>query len=247
MTKPQTCRTVPVVQAGIRMRSVVEKFSLLKIVCVVSVSCIATAIVSPAQTFTSLVRFNVNDGGDSGATLDFGSLAQGLNGDLYGTTEDDPNGGNVFGMSPEGKLGNLYDFCGQTNCTDGVFPYAGLLLARDGSFYGTTWGGGGDNQGGTVFSISQRRTLRTLYSFCSLPGCPDGAQPTAPLVQGERRGWELLRDYFRRWHYRRLRHPRLCRHSLQDHPDWYAHYAVRFLHPTVVPRRTYPVCRADPS
>jgi len=43
----------------------------------------ATAIVSPAQTFTTLAAFDQTNG----ATPRFGSLVQATNGDLYGTTE----------------------------------------------------------------------------------------------------------------------------------------------------------------
>jgi uncharacterized repeat protein (TIGR03803 family) len=39
---------------------------------------------------------------------------------------------------PSGKLTTLYNFCSQTNCTDGEYPYAGLVQATDGNFYGTT-------------------------------------------------------------------------------------------------------------
>ena len=37
---------------------------------------------------------------------------------------------------------------------------------------------------GTVFKITPSGKLTTLYSFCPLNGCIDGANPQAPLVQG---------------------------------------------------------------
>lgn len=73
--------------------------------------------------------------------------------------------------------------------TDGAYPYAGLMQADDGTFYGTTQGGGGTGCGasgcGTVFKITPQGTLTLLYSFC-LGGypCPDGYGPSAGLVQG---------------------------------------------------------------
>jgi hypothetical protein len=44
----------------------------------------------------------------------------------------------VFEITPTGKLTTLYQFCSQTNCTDGAYPIAGLLQASNGYFYGTT-------------------------------------------------------------------------------------------------------------
>jgi uncharacterized repeat protein (TIGR03803 family) len=69
------------------------------------------------------------------------------------------------------------------NCTDGSQPQAGLIQARDGNFYGTTYAGG-KNSKGTVFKITASGTLTTLYPLCSLSSCVDGAQPYAKLLQG---------------------------------------------------------------
>jgi uncharacterized repeat protein (TIGR03803 family) len=67
-------------------------------------------------------------------------------------------------------------------CADGLSPYAGLVQGADGSFYGTT-AGGGLNSAGTIFKISARGTLTTLYNFCSRNGCTDGSAPWAAVVQ----------------------------------------------------------------
>src|SRR5438876_10580870 len=51
---------------------------------------------------------------------------------------------------------------------NGQYPQAGLIQARDGSFYGTTSGGGIGNcfSGcGTVFKMDAAGTLTTLHSF----------------------------------------------------------------------------------
>jgi uncharacterized repeat protein (TIGR03803 family) len=114
------------------------------------------------------------------------ALVQGPDGDFYGTTHGaggEESAGTVFKITPKGMLTTLYSFCTKTNCTDGGLPYAGLIQATDGNFYGTT-GGGGAKDGGTVFKITAKGKLTTLYSFCSKPGCTDGQVPQAGLVQG---------------------------------------------------------------
>ena len=62
--------------------------------------------------------------------------------------------------------------------TDGANPYAGLIQATNGDFYGTTNDGGTQNRG-TVFKITPGGTLTTLHSF----HFTDGDYPFAGLVQ----------------------------------------------------------------
>jgi uncharacterized repeat protein (TIGR03803 family) len=69
------------------------------------------------------------------------------------------------------------------NGTDGANSTAGLIRATDGNLYGTT-SEGGAHSNGTVFKITPSGTLTTLYSFCSLSACSDGANPMGGLVQG---------------------------------------------------------------
>lgn len=66
-----------------------------------------------------------------------------------------------------------------TNCPDGALPYAGVIQATDGNFYGTTTGGGAYGYG-TVFKINSGGMLTTLHSF----GGADGEFPYASLFQG---------------------------------------------------------------
>jgi len=151
-----------------------------------------TAISSGPPTFTPLQSFDYTNGAYPQA-----GLVQGVGGSLYGTTfgggcgESGEEGcGTVFGISPAGKLTVLYVFCSQggNECTDGLFPEAGLVQGLDGKFYGTTSNGGAGygNDYGTVFSITASGDLTTLYSFCSQGGqqCTDGATPHAGLVRG---------------------------------------------------------------
>ncbi len=75
--------------------------------------------------------------------------------------------------------------------TDGANPYAGLVQATDGNFYGTTHAGGADNDG-TVFKITPSGNLTTLHSF----DLNDGGQPFGGPRPGHQR--ELLRNNARR-------------------------------------------------
>lgn len=80
-----------------------------------------------------------------------------VKGTLYGTTyAGGVNGGGiVFTVKPKtGAEKVLYSFCGQTGCSDGDAPLAGLVLVN-GTLYGTTFAGGAYGQG-TVFKIKLR-------------------------------------------------------------------------------------------
>jgi uncharacterized repeat protein (TIGR03803 family) len=140
------------------------------------VVCAAGAIDSPAQTFTTLASF---DGAD-GAYASFGSLVQGFDGNFYGTTYGGGanQAGAVFKVTPSGALTTLYSFCAQAACTDGSSPEAGLVLATNGNFYGSTTAGGASGDG-TVFEITPAGTLTTLHSFDGT----DGATPFDAPVQ----------------------------------------------------------------
>jgi uncharacterized repeat protein (TIGR03803 family) len=84
----------------------------------------------------------------------------------------------AFGASAGVVLTSLHSFQVFTN---GAGPTGGLVQGSDGNFYGTTSGGGTNNNAGTVFKISATGALTTLYSFT---GGKDGGSPQAGLVQG---------------------------------------------------------------
>ena len=134
----------------------------------------AAISVSHAQTYTDLYNFD----GTHGATPSYPQLlAQGRDGDLYGTTLDGgPRGlGVVFRVTPGGIPRVMHDFVG----SDGAHPQSGLTLGRDGDFYGTT-AMGGANHSGTVFKITPTGDLTTLYAFT---GGADGGSPFTPPIQ----------------------------------------------------------------
>ena len=104
-------------------------------------------------------------------------LIQATDGDLYGTAGGGTNsGGIIYKITPSGALTTLYNFCTLPNCTDGEYPFAALIQAADGNFYGTTTAGGANGHG-TVFKITPSGALTTLSNFCALPNCVDGSFP----------------------------------------------------------------------
>jgi len=56
----------------------------------------------------------------------------------------------------------------------------GLIMDKEGNLYGTTWQGGNNWNGGTVFKLTPSGTLTQLYTFLSQPG--DGCNPQAALI-----------------------------------------------------------------
>jgi uncharacterized repeat protein (TIGR03803 family) len=153
--------------------------------------------ISSAAGLTTLGSFCFLTGCPAGAAPSTGSipaapLVEAPGGILYGVTSNGGlyayptensgfNGGTVFEITPNGQQNTIYNFCAQSDCADGDGPGA-LMLGDDGNLYGTTFEGGAHDLG-TVFKITPSGMLTTLYSFCALSDCADGAYPNA-LVQG---------------------------------------------------------------
>jgi len=152
----------------VKFRKSVQRALLLCLLCA------ASAISSPAQTFTSLASFN----GTNGASPE-GILVQGVDGNYYGTTYGGgaSGDGTVFKITAAGTLTTLHSF----NGTDGKEPQGGLVLATDGNLYGTTTYGGTYGYG-TVFKITPAGALTSLYSFCGTASCSGLEYPYAGLV-----------------------------------------------------------------
>ncbi len=149
---------------------------MIRLVSFMTVALVATG--ARGQTFTTLASFGAPNG-----FTPYGTLAQGQDGNLYGTTlygeplSQGGYGGSIFSFAPGGTLTTTYFFCSLPGCTDGFYPYAGLLTMADGKLYGTT-GAGGAYDAGTVFAITPAGLLTTLYSF----NVTDGADPMCRLI-----------------------------------------------------------------
>jgi len=128
--------------------------------------------VTQAGQLTTLYSFS---GPDGNGPQD--GLIHGTDGYLYGVTQlgGAHDGGTVFKISPSGVFINLHDF---NPASEGANPLGALLQATDGSFYGTTQFGGVHNLG-TIFRITLRGKLTTIYEFSG----PDGSEPFSQLIQ----------------------------------------------------------------
>jgi uncharacterized repeat protein (TIGR03803 family) len=145
-------------------------------------------------TSTVLHTFCSQANCSDGAAPFSNSVVRDAAGNIYGTT---PQGGTCLGtqacgvlykLAPDGRESVLHTFCSETDCADGRYATSGLTLASDGTLYGTTsWGGGNDTDrngvgGGTIFSFDGK--YHVLHSFCERKDCADGAYPYGPLLAG---------------------------------------------------------------
>ncbi|HEY3915851.1 MAG TPA: choice-of-anchor tandem repeat GloVer-containing protein, partial [Verrucomicrobiae bacterium] len=134
---------------------------------------------------TTLYSFSGPDGIDPE-----GQLVEGSDGCFYGTARDTAQaGGNaafglkglgtVFKITTNGVLTTLLHFAG----TNGAYPRSGLLLGRDGNFYGTTAGGNTNKNVrpgyGTVFRMTRDGSINILACFHN----SDGAGPCSDLIE----------------------------------------------------------------
>ena len=100
---------------------------------------------TPSGALTTPYSF-CSQSGCADGEFPYSALVQ-ADGGFYGTTVnggDTGNSGTAFKITPNGTLTMLDSFCAQGfyPCPDGSYPYAGLVQATNGDFYGTTRAGG---------------------------------------------------------------------------------------------------------
>jgi uncharacterized repeat protein (TIGR03803 family) len=150
------------------------------------------AVSAEGQIYQNILTFNTD--GENGSYGQYSSLVQGTDGRMYGTGYVENSNeyfGSVYSMTPDGEEKMAYRFCSELNCSDGIAPQGNVVEGPDGDFFGTTSGGGADSnkdwcpQGcGTVYRITRDGELITVYSFCALTNCADGAVPLGGMVAG---------------------------------------------------------------
>lgn len=138
--------------------------------------------VTAAGAVETVVSFTGTSGAAPGAGPTAG-LAQGSDGQLYGTTS--AGGANGFGVafkiSGTGGYTKLVDFTGTSGAAKGSVP-GPLVAFSDGFLYGTTEAGGVNGMG-TVFKMSISGILTTLAEFTGLTsGAKRGAEPVGALA-----------------------------------------------------------------
>ena len=141
-----------------------------------SLAIVFVTVAAAGQTFSVLYDFGQNPNDPINPSYS-GILAQGRDGNLYGTMAFGGafQAGAMIKVTPAGKLTVPYSFDGAI----GFAPFGGLTLGTDGNFYGTN-GSGGKSFQGTVFKITPDGVPTLLYEFT---GKSDGAVPYAPPIQ----------------------------------------------------------------
>ena len=118
-------------------------------------------------------------GGPSDGARPRAALLQAGNGNFIGTTQfGGPFGrGTIFEMTPAGFVTIRYAFSGGF---DGAYPYASVIQASDGNFYGTAYSGD-ITTFGRIYRMTPDGVVTVMHTFTS---GADGANPLTPLVQG---------------------------------------------------------------
>jgi len=133
--------------------------------------------ITPSGMFTTLYTFT-GSGDHYGPTS---GLVEASDGNFYGVAGGsvaNNDYGAVYRITPEGAFTSIYNFRGSPN--DGANPVYELTLGSDGLLYGTTLGGGADQQG-TVFGLAMDGSgYKVHHSFTGA----DGFSPSSLKATG---------------------------------------------------------------
>lgn len=127
---------------------------------------------------TVLYSFGV---GEKDGSQPLAGLTRSTDGNFYGTTSSggEQDSGTFFQITPLGAYTQWHSFAGGKH--DGQSPDTKPLQGDDGSYYGTTSGGGTYGRG-TVYKITPQKEESIFYSFAG--GKADGSQPASRLHKG---------------------------------------------------------------
>jgi uncharacterized repeat protein (TIGR03803 family) len=145
--------------------------------------------ITPSGTVTDVYDFCFNGNANCPDGVNpWGAIALGPDGNFYGTTLGSFTGGDVstvYKMTPAGGITILHTFCDATGCPDGEFATtAGLALARNGLFYGTSFPQDGSSAfDNVVFNISSSGHFNILLTVCPNQICPADAGPSGAFLQ----------------------------------------------------------------
>src|SRR5579862_141445 len=132
----------------------------------------------------------------------YGDFVMDANNKFWGTTITGGTSGRgiVYELAPSGSnlwtaswtRTVLYNFCWSGTCSDGTFPFGGIVLDATGNIFGTTSGGGAHSDG-LLFKLASGSCTEfggngpfwcqtDEHDFSSSAGCADGAYPNGDLV-----------------------------------------------------------------
>lgn len=133
--------------------------------------------IKPDGSFRTLYQFLSNSlhGGNP-----YTVPIQASDGNLYGVTYagGSNGGGVVYKVTPSNAVTNIYNFCSESGCSDGLYPLGGLAEGADGNLYGTVTSAA--NCCGAVFRLTTGGTETILHLFNGA----DGSDPIATLTVG---------------------------------------------------------------
>ena len=135
--------------------------------------------VSASGTLGTLFSFAAN-----GPRKPEGGLLTGADGNFYGTTTEGgaAGKGTVFRITPAGVFTVLAEFTGSGGTAPGAKP-SRLIVALEGTLYGTTESGGSSDCG-TVFRIAPGGAINTLFQFSGFTGITRGRDSEGKLGFG---------------------------------------------------------------
>jgi len=128
--------------------------------------CGAVFKLTPKGIVTTVYNFDGTNG-----KFPWAPVIQGSDGNFYGTAYQGGSfgAGVVYKLTPQGAITVLHNFPDPNYPNDGSTPFAALVQATDGNFYGVTESGGSLGWG-VIFQITLGGSYSILHNFDSIHG-----------------------------------------------------------------------------